>query len=241
MRSAPFVAVSLACAAALACRHTEPGKPTVYAPGAPSSGEERTTAAPMAASPAPPPSVPAPETPEPPVQTASPETTVPATAERGDVYLNGSKLAEPDLRELEARLGQRPESGKYWYDAKSGLWGLSGHGASGLTLVRLRAEPLALDASSGSSGVVVDGRALTAGEVTALATLLAWPANELPHYAGNYTLDQRSGFYGPGNRYLGNLAALATKAAAPKSARCVWLHLNQARAALGRDALVECD
>jgi len=242
MRSWLILAASVACATALACRHTEPGEPTVYEPGAPSTGEEQTSKSPFAAAPKPAPSVPVQEASEPPAQPALPETAVPATAERGDeVYLNGARLAEPDLRELETRVGQRPEPGKYWYDAKSGLWGLSGHGASGLTLVRLRAEPLPLDASSGTSGVVVDGRALTSGEVTALATLLAWPANELPSYAGNYTLDDRSGFYGPGNRYLGNLAALAAKVAAPKTARCVWLHLNQARAALGRDALVECD
>ncbi|MFI5308687.1 MAG: hypothetical protein ACHQ53_15115, partial [Polyangiales bacterium] len=165
----------------------------------------------------------------------------PATPERADVYVNGARLGEPDLRELDVRVERRPEPGKYWYDAKSGLWGLIGHGASGLTAPRLRASPLAQDAASGTTGVVVNGRELNGTELAALASLLAWPSSELPNYAGRYALDDHAGLYGPANRYLGNLTALAAKSPAATSTRCVWLHLGSARGPLGRDINIDCD
>jgi hypothetical protein len=187
----------------------------------------------------------APVAPEPaPPAPTEPASNTPSPA-AADVYLNGAKLTEPDLRELEVRVGERPESGRYWYDAKSGLWGLLGHGPAGLTKPRLRAEPLARDASGGATSVVVNDRELRAAELAALVKLLGWDAAQLDRYAGRYSLDDRGGLYGPGNRYLGNLASLAQHAHAgrsgPDAAECVWLHLGSPSGALGRGATLVCD
>jgi len=161
----------------------------------------------------------------------------------GDVYINGRKLEVPDLRELEARQSAAPEPGRYWYDAKSGLWGLWGHAAGGLALADLWPAALAADAAAGATGVIVNGRELTLVELGAIASLLDWPASEPRHYAGRYTLDAKGALYGPANRYLGNLKQAAEKHAPPVagSTACVWLRMSQPPGALARDVTLDCD
>ncbi len=245
---------TLACAVLLACGSPRGYQEPVAAAAAPSSaGQERPAPSPAvrpgAAAAAPHAAAPVPAaSPAPQPQPAGPSAAAAATsaaAAATAVIVNGTQLAEPDLRELEARLGARPEPGRYWYDAQSGLWGLAGHGASGLTQPRLRAATLPRAGSSGGTEVLVNGRELTATELRDLARLLDWPREGLRGFAGRYSLDDRGGLYGPSNRYLGNLVQAAARthadAGPPSAAECVWLHLGSDRGALGRVVTVACD
>ncbi|HWO14937.1 MAG TPA: hypothetical protein VNN80_35785 [Polyangiaceae bacterium] len=95
--------------------------------------------------------------------------------------------------------------GSYWYDAKSGLWGLEGGDAqafarAGLTLGgRLRE-----DASRGSTGVLMNGRNLGDAELLGLETLLGTLL--LPD---RYALDELTNFGFEGEPPSVNLLQLA--------------------------------
>ena len=161
------------------------------------------------------------------------------------VFINGVQLASPDLAELTATVGAAPVSGRYWYDATSGLWGLEGHGAGGVARTGLRtAAPLAAEASAGTSGAFVNGRQLPVTELTAVATLLGWPLPADSRYIGHYTLDGEGALNSQKGRYLGNLAAAAKRAARgePPSAKlCILFHLHEPDAPFGRDVTIACD
>ncbi|MFI5308137.1 MAG: hypothetical protein ACHQ53_12330, partial [Polyangiales bacterium] len=136
MRTPRLTSALLACATALSCSRAAAPEDEP-APSGTAGGEHESTPIRVVA-PAAPSRPPEPASEEPGLA-ATAEEPGPATPGRADVYVNGARLGEPDLRELEVRVERRPEPGKYWYDAKSGLWGLIGHGASGLTAPRLRA------------------------------------------------------------------------------------------------------
>ncbi len=161
------------------------------------------------------------------------------------VFINGVQLASPDLAELTATVGASPVSGRYWYDATSGLWGLEGHGAGGVARTDLRtAAPLAAEASGGTSGAFVNGRQLPVTELTAMATLLGWPLPADSRYTGHYTLDGEGALNSQKGRYLGNLAAAAKRAARgelPSAKLCIWFHLHEPDAPFGRDVTIACD
>jgi hypothetical protein len=177
--------------------------------------------------------------------TPEPAVAAPPAADLELVFINGVQLASPDLAELTATVGAAPVSGRYWYDATSGLWGLEGHGAGGVTRTGLHtAAPLAAEASAGKSGAFVNGRQLPVTELTAMATLLSWPLPADSRYSGHYTLDGEGALNSFKGRYLGNLAAAAKRAAGtePPSAKlCIWFHLHEPDAPFGRDVTIACD
>jgi hypothetical protein len=189
----------------------------------------------------------------PPADDAAPSAPAPAAAEPAGaatavpadpVWLNGVQLTAPDLRELEAVLGRAPVPGRYWYDPHSGLWGLEGHGAGGVTRPGMRVPaPLPADASHGKSGVFVNDRELTVNELSVLAKLLAWPPPARGELSGRYVLDDRGGFYSIQGRYLGSVATSAPQALANSTspAPCAWLHLGGTPDVLGRDVTINCD
>ena len=173
------------------------------------------------------------------------------------VWLNGEQLAAPDLRELEAVLGRAPAPGRYWYDPRSGLWGLEQHGAGGVTRAALRVPaPVPANASLsgtapalrggapiGGTGAFVNDRELTARELTVLAQLLGWPPPAPGELRGRYVLDDQGRCYSIQGSYLGSLAAAASHALAASTspAPCAWLHLGGKPDVLGRDVTVNCD
>jgi len=169
----------------------------------------------------------------------------PAPTDAALVFVNGVQLESPDLAELSAILGAPPESGRYWYDATSGLWGLEGHGAGGVTRPGLRtAAPMPPDASAGTSGAFVNGRQLPLTELTAMATLLSWPLPADSRYAGHYTLDGDGALNSFKGRYLGNVAVAAKRLSAgeaPGAILCTWYHLHEPDAQFGRDVTIACD
>ncbi|NOT31689.1 MAG: hypothetical protein HOP15_14675 [Planctomycetes bacterium] len=87
------------------------------------------------------------------------------------VFINGVALDEQRLREFQQRYGQGPRPGRYWYDAKSGLFGHEGGPTLGWIHPGHDFGALPADASRGSTGVFVNGRQLDVNDYTALASI----------------------------------------------------------------------
>jgi hypothetical protein len=93
--------------------------------------------------------------------------------------------------------------GSYWYDPTSGLWGLEGAGPAGMTTPGMPVQrPLRADASSGSTGVFINGRNITSLELLTLAHLVG--TGVLP---GRYALDAAGNFGPEGQPFQHNIAA----------------------------------
>jgi hypothetical protein len=102
---------------------------------------------------------------------------------RDKVVINGVALGEEQLREFQQRYGQGPRPGRYWYDARSGLFGNEGGPSLGWILPGHAFGALAPDASRGSTGVFVNGRQLELNDAMALSSILG------PILPGRYWLD----------------------------------------------------
>jgi hypothetical protein len=160
------------------------------------------------------------------------------------VYLNGERLSQPDLRELQAVLGQAPVPGRYWYDPRSGLWGLEEHGAGGVTRPGLRIPaPLPAQASRGSSGAFVNDRQLTARELALLAQWLGWDPRNAATFTGRYVLDEQGRLFSIQGRYLGSLAGAAARVReqGTSPAPSARQQLGAAPDVLGRAVTINCE
>jgi len=88
-------------------------------------------------------------------------TTVGGPAAGGQVVVNGVPLKAAHLARLESRFGIRVAPGRYWYDKRSGLWGLAGGPSFGQIPPRLKlGGALRRKASGDRTEVLVNGRAL---------------------------------------------------------------------------------
>jgi hypothetical protein len=127
------------------------------------------------------------------------------------VVVNGERLVDAALRELESRFRATVPDGSYWYDKVSGAWGLQGGPAQGLTLPGLEiGGPLRADASNGNTGVFVNGRELHMLDVLGLQQIAGAVA------PGRYWIDaQGNGGY-EGGPALFNLALMVQQAAAAR-------------------------
>lgn len=102
------------------------------------------------------------------------------------VYINDRRISQGILRRY-ARQGVHIPVGRYWYDRRSGLWGREGGAALGLISSGLGlGGRMRADISNGTSGVLINGRRLTWGEVQFLQRLLQTPIRP-----GRYWLDHR--------------------------------------------------
>lgn len=95
------------------------------------------------------------------------------TAQAADpTVVNGRPLSAAELQLVEQRTGGRVQPGRWWYDARAGLFGLEGGPTAGFAPAGMAVGgPLAADASRGHSGVFFNGRELHGSEVAWLATL----------------------------------------------------------------------
>lgn len=86
------------------------------------------------------------------------------------IFVNGRRLAAETVHALERQYGVEIQPGHYWYDARSGLWGLQGGPTAGQIApgLALGGAPLRLDASGGATPVVINGRALHPTEIAFL-------------------------------------------------------------------------
>ncbi len=80
------------------------------------------------------------------------------------VVINGVALAASQVRDLEQMYGVVPQPGEYWYDGRSGLYGVVGYPAFGFMLPGHGFGKLARGASAGATGVLINGRELQMGE-----------------------------------------------------------------------------
>src|SRR4051794_2225846 len=80
------------------------------------------------------------------------------------VVINGRNLSEQQVLALKQTYGARPRPGNYWYDARSGLYGVVGYPAYSFMSPGHDFGPLPANASRGTSGVFVNGRQLPRAE-----------------------------------------------------------------------------
>lgn len=106
-------------------------------------------------------------------------------ADAAAVVVNGRVLDVAQRQAIESRSGLPLRPGRWWYDARSGLWGAEGQGAAGFAPAGLEVgAPLPPQASGGRAGVYFNGRNLADPEIAWLRTLgPVWP--------GRYWLDAR--------------------------------------------------
>ena len=90
----------------------------------------------------------------------------PTEQSRGGVVVNGVSLSEAQVAEIEKTYGVRPKEGKYWYDAKSGLYGVVGFPAYGYMQPNHRFGSMKSNVSKGTTGVFINGRELPPMEYT---------------------------------------------------------------------------
>ena len=98
--------------------------------------------------------------------------------------VNGQALTARQIRELRAQYKVEPRPGEYWYDARSGLYGMVGMPAVGFMSPGHDFGELAASASAGQTNVFVNGRNLPQAEVMVLSAL--WGTYIQP---GRYWLD----------------------------------------------------
>ncbi|HEU5284436.1 MAG TPA: hypothetical protein VFU53_11525, partial [Burkholderiales bacterium] len=93
----------------------------------------------------------------------------PAPGFAADVIINNVPLDASTVKALEDLYGVPIKPGRYWYDIVSGVWGNEGGPAAGQVHAGLRiGGPMQRDASSGDTGVIVNGRELHTLDVRAL-------------------------------------------------------------------------
>ena len=140
---------------------------------------------------------------------AAPTGAHPAAAEL-DVRVNGVRLEPALIASLSADYHIQFKSGDFWYDRRSGAWGVVGFPASGVVApgIAMGGE-LRADASHGTSGVFVNGRELTLLEVLYLQQLG-------PVQRGRAWLDAQGNFGPEGGPAIGNLFLLAQSRSVPR-------------------------
>jgi hypothetical protein len=79
---------------------------------------------------------------------------------KGEIKINNIVLTKEQTREIVARYGIMPKPGNYWYDKVSGLYGVVGFPSYGFMYPGHNFGELSRNASSGNTGVLVNGREL---------------------------------------------------------------------------------
>ena len=129
------------------------------------------------------------------------------------VVINAVRLSDDTVHQLEQTWGVRIQDAAYWYDPRSGAWGLEGGPCAGFVPAGLSlGGPLRPDASRGNTGVFVNGRELHALDVMALQRLG-------PVFPGRYWVDAHGNFGFEGGPMMGNLMVAAQIAGGAGSGR----------------------
>lgn len=129
-----------------------------------------------------------------------------AGAQSRRVVVNAVRLSDAQVRGIEQQYRVRLADGDYWYDQRSGAWGMRGGPTAGFTVPGLNVGGrLRADASAGNTGVFINGRELHQYDVMALMQLG-------PVYRGRYWVDGQGYFGVEGGPALGNLVQLAQAA-----------------------------
>jgi len=130
----------------------------------------------------------------------------PATSQQETtrVFINARELTRQEVTNLVVIYHYVPPPGQYWYDGRSGAWGVFGHETAGFILPGHDFGPVAVDASNGNTGVFVNGRELNMAEALNIQRSLG------AVYRGHWWLDGRTGNFGVEGNPLpqGNIIAL---------------------------------
>jgi len=76
------------------------------------------------------------------------------------VHVNDHKLTSDELTQVQSTYGEMPSPGHYWYDSRSGMYGVAGQAGLGFMLPDHDFGSLDPECSSGSTSVFVNGRQL---------------------------------------------------------------------------------
>ncbi|HYB66212.1 MAG TPA: hypothetical protein VEC59_13280 [Steroidobacteraceae bacterium] len=127
----------------------------------------------------------------------------PARSNATGVFINGRELTGEQAMAIAATYHYAPVPGHYWYDTRSGAWGIEGREAAGFLLPGHDFGPLSPNASAGNTGVFINGRQINVIEAARLQQTFG------AVYPGHWWLDGRTGYYGlEGNPLpLGNIIA----------------------------------
>jgi hypothetical protein len=124
--------------------------------------------------------------------------------------INGTPLSAEQKAEFLRTYGTQPLAGDFWYDTRSGLWGVKGREAFGILRPGHNYGELAATASAGNTGVFINGRQINMAEALYIKNLLG---SVVP---GRWWLDGATGYFGlegsqipVGNLYLAARAAQA--------------------------------
>jgi len=84
----------------------------------------------------------------------------------GNIVINNVTLTQEQIQEIEETYGVKPLPGNYWYDSRSGLYGVVGYPAYGFMYPGHKYGVMDKYASGGNTGVVINGRELSQEEWT---------------------------------------------------------------------------
>jgi hypothetical protein len=120
------------------------------------------------------------------------------------IYINGHELTSAQTSTIRNLYQYLPPPGRYWYDSRSGAWGVEGHETLGFILPGLTLGSLAANASNGKTGVFINGREINFIEASRIQATFG------AVYQGHFWLDGRTGYYGVDGypMPLGNMFAL---------------------------------
>jgi hypothetical protein len=132
---------------------------------------------------------------------ALPTATAPATAApapaatatkppEAGVFINQKAVTQAQLAELKQLYGAAPPPGRYWYDARSGLYGNWGHEAAGYIRPGHEFGDVPADASAGNTGVFINGRQINLTEAQFFQRIFG------AVYQGRWWLDGQTGNVG---------------------------------------------
>ena len=130
-----------------------------------------------------------------------------ASAAARAVVINGQRLTDSELEQLERAYGIRIDDADYWYDPVLGAWGVRGGPTMGFIVAGLAlGGPLRADASGGNTQVFVNGREIHVFDLMALQQITG------PIMPGRYFINSQglAGF--EGGPPLWNLLAMAAQA-----------------------------
>jgi hypothetical protein len=135
-----------------------------------------------------------------------------------NVFINGHELTRKQIVAISLTYKYFPPPGRYWYDSRSGAWGIEGHETAGFILPGHNLGPLVADASHGNTGVFINGREINLIETARIRQTLG------AVYPGHWWLDGRTGYYGlEGNPIpVGNLAAIMRSRRTGRSRDNFW-------------------
>jgi hypothetical protein len=118
------------------------------------------------------------------------------------ISVNGVRLDENTIQQLEAAYRTRLVNGHFWYDPVSGLWGVWGGPAFGQIVPGLSlGGPLGFGASGGLTNIVINGRAIHPLEYQAIIATYGYAV------PGRYRLDARGNVGLEGGPFLFNIYA----------------------------------